>query len=435
MISGDKAEPIRKLPFSGAEIAAQARRHATPFYVYDESGIRSAARRLIDGFSWNRGFREYFAVKATPNPAILRILKDEGCGADCSSLPELLLAESAGIVGENIMFSSNDTPAEEFRKARELGAIINIDDAGHIPFMARQAGIPQLVSCRLNAGNRAGGNSLMGSRGDSKFGMREDQLFDAYQLLRDLGARRFGLHAMLVSNELRAEKLAGIAETLFGLAADIRRRNGIEFEFINLGGGIGIPYEPHEGAFDITAFSSAVRQLFEHHVARNGMGSLRIFMECGRYITGPSGFLVSRVLHVKKAHKTFVGLDASMANLMRPGMYQAHHHISVIGKEDIPCTMTCDVVGSLCENNDKFARDRNLPAVEPGDIVVIHDTGAHGHAMGFNYNGKLRSAELLFERTGEFRMIRRAETVEDYFATLDLNNDRYATSWKAPSAA
>lgn len=409
---------MRNIPFTKEKIEELIKKYPTPFYIYEENGVRTAARDIVKSFSWNAGFKQYFAVKATPNPSILGILKEEGSGADCSSLPELLLAERAGITGEDVMFSSNDTPAEEFKKARELRAIINLDDIRHIEYLEKHAGLPELLSLRYNPGSTREGNRIIGNPAESKFGMTREQILKGYALAKEKGVRRFGLHTMLISNELRPEYFLQTAGMLFKLAENIRRECDIELEFINLGGGLGIPYKPEEQELDINAVSQGIRELYETAIKEGKMAKLKLFMECGRYVTGPHGYLVSSVRHIKETYKKYMGLDACMANLMRPAMYGAYHSITVLGKENEPRNSTYDVVGSLCENNDKFAIDRKLPGVESGDIVVFHDAGAHGHAMGFNYNGKLRSAEFLLQKDGSFRMLRRAETPEDYFATL-----------------
>jgi diaminopimelate decarboxylase len=411
----------KMLPFSAAQIEQIARVYPTPFYIYDEAGMRASARALLAAFGW-ADFKEFFAVKAAPNPFILKILRSEGLGADCSSLAELLLAERAGIVGEEIMFTSNDTPAEEFRAARRLGAIVNLDDIGHIDYLARHAGMPELICFRYNPGELRAGNAIIGRPAESKFGLTRTQLFDAYRLARERGARRFGLHAMVASNELDPRSFVETAAMLFDLVADLSGRLGIAFEFVNLGGGIGLPYRPDEQPVDLDAVAEGVAAAYDEVIAGRGLAPLRVFMECGRAITGPHGYLVTAVRHVKHTYKQFAGTDACMANLMRPGMYGAYHHISVLGKENLAPSELYDVTGSLCENNDKFAIDRPLPRIDPGDLLVVHDAGAHGHAMGFNYNGKLRSAELLLRANGEVVLIRRAETVEDYFATLSLES-------------
>jgi diaminopimelate decarboxylase len=399
---------------------ALTERYPTPFHIYDEKAIRENARRLKAAFAWNPGFREYFAVKATPNPYIMKILKAEGFGADCSSFPELLLAERVGIAGEEIIYTSNDTPAHEYAKAAELGAIINLDDITHIPYLEENVGLPEIGCCRYNPGPLKGGNAIIGHPEEAKYGFTREQLFEGYRMLRDKGVRRFGLHTMVASNELEGDYFVETAHLLFELVGELTAELGIEFEFVNLGGGIGIPYRPEDQAVDLEALGDGIHRLYEDWIIGKRLRPLDVRMECGRVITGPYGWLVSRVLHRKKTYKQYVGLDACMANLMRPGMYGAYHHITVAGREDAPCDFVCDVTGSLCENNDKFAIDRALPQVDIGDLVVIHDTGAHGHSMGFNYNAKLRSAELLLRENGEVVQIRRPETVGDYFATLDF---------------
>src|SRR3989344_8159063 len=408
---------MKNVPFSQDQISELRNKHPTPFYIYYEAGIRTQTRTLIRAFSWNSGFREYYAVKALPNPAILQILKEEGCGMDCSSLPELLLAERVGITGEAVMFTSNDTPAEEFVAAKKMGAIINLDDINHLEYLERHAGLPDLISFRYNPGLFQYGNDIIGNPREAKFGMTKDQLIEGYKRAKAKGIQRFGLHTMLVSNELEVGHLIKSMTELFACARDIESKVDMSFEFINLGGGIGIPYRPEQVEFDVTAFSAGVEEAYA--TAFGGRTHpIKLYMECGRYITGPFGYLVSTVRHVKDTYKAYVGMDACMADLMRPGMYGAYHHITVLGKEALPSESMYDVVGSLCENNDKFAVDRQLPKIESGDVIVIHDTGAHGHAMGFNYNGKLRSAEFLMNPDGSFRMIRRAETLEDHFSTL-----------------
>lgn len=410
----------KTLPFSLDQLEVIAKAHPTPFHLYDEKGIRANARRLKAAFAWSPDFHEYFAVKACPNPFIMKILKEEGFGMDCSSLPELLLSERIGVVGENIMFTSNDTPADEFVKAKALGAIINLDDVTHIPFLEACAGLPELVCCRYNPGPLKDGNAIIGNPEQAKYGFTRAQLFEGYRLLKQKGVRRFGLHTMVASNELNPQYFVETAEILFDLVAELSREIGVTFEFVNIGGGIGIPYRPEQKAVDLERVSEGVRQAYEQRILAQGHPALKIYMECGRMMTGPYGFLVSRVRHIKKTYRTYVGLDACMANLMRPALYGAYHHISVPAKLDQPCDTVCDVTGSLCENNDKFAVERKLPKLEPGDLVVIHDAGAHGYAMGFQYNGKLRSAELLLREDGRVVEIRRAETPEDYFATLDF---------------
>ena len=410
----------KTLPFSEEILTAILEKHPTPFHLYDEKAIRGNARALLEAFTWNQGFREYFAVKATPNPYLLKILSKEGFGADCSSLTELLLAERVGVVGENIMFTSNDTPPEEFRKAKEIGAVINLDDISHIPFLEACAGLPETICFRYNPGPLKKGNVIIGHPEEAKYGFTREQLFEGYRTVRDKGVKRFGIHTMVASNELDPLYFVETAEILFNLVVEISRALGVRFDFVNIGGGLGIPYRPEQVPVDLGVLSEGIRRRYEDIIERNGLAPLALNMECGRYITGPYGFLVARVRHVKKTYKNFAGLDACMADLMRPAMYGAYHHITVIGKKAGGPEVPYDVTGSLCENNDKFAIDRLLPEIQEGDIVVIHDTGAHGHAMGFNYNGKLRSAELLLRENGDVEQIRRAETVEDHFATLDF---------------
>ncbi|MEN6463333.1 MAG: diaminopimelate decarboxylase [Syntrophomonas sp.] len=411
----------KSLPFIRSEVEQIMQRYPTPFHIYDEKAIRENARMLLAAFSWAPGFKEYFAVKATPNPYILKLLKEEGLGADCSSLAELILAEKAGITAENIMFSSNDTPAHEFRKAKEIGAIINLDDISHIDYLEQSAGLPELISFRYNPGPLRGGNAIIGVPQEAKYGFTREQIIEGYKIVRDKGVTRFGLHTMVVSNELDPYSFIGTAEMLFDLVVEVYQTTGIKIEFVNFGGGIGIPYRPEEKCVDLKLVSREIKRAYEEKIKGTGLDPVRITMELGRFITGPFGYLVSTVLHKKEIYKNYVGLDACMANLMRPGLYGAYHHITVLDKENWPLDHVYDVTGSLCENNDKFAVDRKLPEIMPGDIVVIHDTGAHGHAMGFNYNGKLRSAELLLKPDGEVKLIRRAETLEDYFSTLNFN--------------
>ena len=398
----------KKLPFSKKQIMEIIRNYPTPFHIYDEEGLRENARKFKKAFGILQGFKEFFAVKANPNPFILKILKEEGFGTDCSSYPELLLSEKVGITGENIMFSSNDTPASEYVKAKELGAIINLDDISHISFLEEHAGLPDLICFRFNPGPLKKGNFIIGDPKEAKYGFTREQLIEGYRMCKEKGVKRFGLHTMLVSNELNEDSLIQTASMLFELAVEIKKKLGINLEFINLGGGIGIPYKPEEKAVDYKNLARGIKNSYDKILIQENLKP-KVFMECGRAITGPYGFLVSKVLHLKHTYKDYVGLDASMANLMRPGMYRAYHHITVFGKENQPNNHRYDVTGSLCENNDKFAIDRMLPEVERGDIAVIHDTGAHGHSMGFNYNGKLRSAELLLRETGEVVQIRRAE--------------------------
>ena len=411
--------PLSKpLPIPEDELVALAARVPTPFHVYDADGIVSNIRRLQAAFAWHPDFREYFAVKATPNPAILRLLAAEGVGADCSSLAELVLAERCGVTGDRVMFTSNDTPAEEFAKAREMGAVVNLDDIGHIPFLERAAGLPDLVCCRFNPGPLKEGNAIIGKPEEAKYGFTRDQLFEGYRILRDKGVRRFGLHTMVASNELNPQYFVDTAVMVFTLAAEISRELGITFALVNLGGGIGIPYRPGDKPVDLEAVGRGVRESYERDFVGAGLPHARLCLECGRMVTGPYGCLVSRVLHMKHTYRDYVGMDACMANLMRPALYGAYHHITVLGKDSAPKDHVYDVTGSLCENNDKFAIGRVLPEIAPGDLLAFHDAGAHGSAMGFQYNGKLRCAEYLRVAPGDFRLIRRAETLDDYFATM-----------------
>lgn len=410
----------KKCPLNREQLEALTKKFPTPFHLYDEAAIRANARALKAAFAWCPGFKEYFAVKATPNPYLMKIIKAEGFGADCSSLPELILAESVGFSGEEIIFTSNNTPANEYVKAGQLGAIINLDDISHIEFLQQCAGLPELICFRYNPGPLKGGNAIIGHPEEAKYGFTRPQLFEGYRILRDKGVKRFGLHTMVASNELDATYFIETAQLLFDLVGEISSELGIRFEFVNIGGGIGIPYKPEQQPVDLAAVGEGIHKLYVEKIEKTGLGPMDVRLECGRMVTGPFGWLVSRVLHKKNTYKQYVGIDACMANLMRPALYGAYHHITVPGKESLPHDFVCDVTGSLCENNDKFAINRALPAVDVGDLVVIHDTGAHGHAMGFNYNGKLRSAELLLRQSGEVVQIRRAETIQDYFATLDF---------------
>jgi diaminopimelate decarboxylase len=412
----------KTLPFTREKIEAIIERHPTPFHLYDEKGIRSGARRLISAFAWAPAFREFYAVKANPNPHLMKMLREEGFGADCSSMAELVLAEKVGITGEDIMFTSNDTPADEYRKARALGAIINLDDISHIDFLDETAGLPDILSFRYNPGPLRGGNAIIGHPEEAKYGFTREQLFEGYAIAAKRGVKRLGLHTMIASNELDPDYFVDTAEMLFDLIVELTEQLGLRFEFVNLGGGFGIPYRPGQKAIDLEYVGAKIAALYENRIAGRGLDPLNIYMESGRMIAGPYGYLVSRVLHLKNTYRAYAGLDASMANLMRPALYGAYHHITVLGKENLPHDRVYDVTGSLCENNDKFAINRELPLLERGDIVVIHDTGAHGHAMGFNYNGKLRSAELLLREDGSVKQIRRAETLDDYFATLDFSS-------------
>lgn len=410
----------KKLPFTKEQIAKIMQNHPTPFHIYDEAGIRGNAKGFKKAFSILPGFKEFFAAKALPNPFIMKILKEEGFGTDCSSLPELMLSEKIGITGEDVMFSSNDTPANEYKKAKELGAIINLDDISHIPFLEKYAGLPDLICFRYNPGPARKGNVIIGDPKEAKYGFTREQLFEGYGICREKGIKRFGLHTMIVSNELNPSFFIETAKMMFELAVEINKKLGIKLEFVNLGGGLGIPQKPEENALSYEKLALGIKKVYDDIIVKNELNGLKIFMECGRIITGPYGYLVTTVLHLKHTYKDYVGCDASMANFMRPAMYGAYHHITILGKENDPNTKMYDVTGSLCENNDKFAINRPLPEVAEEDILVIHDTGAHGHAMGFNYNGKLKSAELLLKENKEVTEIRRAETVDDYFATLDF---------------
>ena len=393
----------------------------TPFHIYDERGIRQTARDLNKAFSWNKGFKEFFAVKATPTPAILRILKEEDCGVDCSSLTELIMSERCGFAdGSSIMFSSNETPEEEFQLAKRLGAIINLDDISHIDYVKEICGIPERICCRYNPGGFFSlGTDIMDNPGDAKYGMTKAQIFEAFKRLKREGVKEFGLHSFLASNTVSNEYFPTLAIILFQLAVEIKENLDIDVSFVNLSGGVGIPYKPDQEPNDIFAIGEGVRKAYEEILLPAGLDDVKIFTELGRYMLGPHGHLVTKAIHEKHIYKEYIGVDATACNLMRPAMYGAYHHITVMGKEDAPCDHVYDVVGSLCENNDKFAIDRELPEIEKGDLLVIHDTGAHGFAMGYNYNGKLKSAEILLQEDGGYRMIRRAETVEDYFATLE----------------
>jgi len=410
------------LPFSKEQLETLIEQYGSPFHIYDEKAIRENARKLIEAFSWAPEFKEYFAVKATPNPYILKILREEGFGADCSSMAELILAEKARIFDENIMFSSNNTPVFEYQKAKELGAIINLDDITHIEYLEKYIGMPKIISFRYNPGRlRDGGNAIIGKPADAKYGLTKAQILEAYQIAQEKGAERFGIHTMIISNELDSKYFIETAIMMFKLIGEIYEKLGIRIEFVNLGGGIGIPYRPEQEPVSLESVSRGIKNAYDKLIVDKGLAPLKIAMESGRMILGPYGYLVTKVLHKKEIYKNYVGVDACMANLMRPGIYDAYHHLTVMGKEDWPCDYIYDVTGGLCENNDKFAIDRALPRMDIGDIAVIHDTGAHGHAMGFNYNGKLRSAELLLKMDGSVQMIRRAETLEDLFATLDFS--------------
>ena len=408
------------LPFTLEQAKRWREQYPTPFYIYDEAGIRKCVEDLYAAFAWNEGFTEYFAVKAAPTPGILRLLRGLGCGTDCASVPEIEMSVRCGVAGERIMFSSNETRPEEYRAAVEAGAIVNLDDLTQVDVLERACGIPETVCCRWNPGKFAYTNEIMGHQYDSKFGMTRPQLFEAMKLLKEKGAKRFGVHAMLASCTLDNEYYPHLARELFGLALDLRETLGITLSFIDLSGGIGIPYRPEEKPVDIFAVGAGVKAVYDELLTKNGI-SLSLYTEMGRYITGPYGYLLTTATGKKHIYKEYIGVDASASDLMRPAMYGAYHHITVLGKERAPAETTVDVVGSLCENNDKFAVDRALPAVEDGDILVIQDAGAHGHAMGYNYNGRLRCAELMLRADGSLTMMRRAETMRDYFATLDVD--------------
>ena len=409
----------KTFPLDEKELREVIKKFPTPFHIYDEHAIKENFRRLREAFSWAPEFREHFAVKATPNPHIVKILADDGAGTDCSSIAELFISERAGVVGEKIILTSNDTPAEEFQKAIELGAIINLDDITHIDYLEKNVGFPDCLSFRYNPADIMNdGNDIIGRPAEAKYGLTREQIFEAYKISADKGVKRFGLHTMIASNERKTETFIYTARIMFELAAEIKKRLGITFDFVNLGGGIGIPYRPDESPVNLKAVSEGIRELYNEILIPNGLEKIRIATESGRAMTGPAGWLVSTVIHEKNTYKNYIGLDSCMANLMRPALYGAYHHITIVGKENAELNHIYDVTGSLCENNDKFAIDRRLPKIDIGDILIIHDTGAHGHAMGFNYNGKLRSAELLLKENGEVEMIRRAETLDDYFATL-----------------
>ena len=412
---------MKTLPFDKAQILPIIEQYPTPFYLYDEAAIRKNARALHAAFAWNAGFKEYFAVKAAPTPGLIQILKDEGCGVDCSSLSELVLAGFLGYKSEDIMFSSNETPAEEYQMAHELNAVINLDDITHIEFLEQVCGIPDTICMRYNPGGQyIVGNAIMDNPQEAKYGFTKEQILQGIHILRQKGVKHFGLHAFLASNMLGDTYYPALAADLFRLVVEIYEKTGVKVEFVNLSGGIGIPYKPEDTLPDITHIGELVHKAYDEIIVAAGLHPLAIKTELGRFMTGPYGYLITTAVHRKEIYKNYIGLDACAANLMRPAMYGAYHHITVLGKEDFPCDHMYDIVGSLCENNDKFAINRMLPAIEMGDILVLHDVGAHGHAMGYNYNGRLRSAELLLKTDSNVQMIRRAETLQDYFATLDF---------------
>lgn len=409
----------KTLPLSHGQLLELAYEHQTPFHLYDEQAIVENARAMKKAFSWAPGFCNYYAVKACPNPAILKLLANEGFGADCSSLPELILSKASGMTGEKIIFTSNDTPDNEFVEAYKLGAIINLDDITHIDALERALGtVPETICFRYNPGPDRTGNAIIGNPVEAKYGVTSDQVVDCYRIMKEKGTKHFGLHTMVASNELDGTYIVETARMLYNLCVRIQKEAGVRIEFIDMGGGVGIPYKPEQQPMDLEAVSKGMQELYQQIIVPAGLDPLNIVFECGRVITGPYGYLVAKVLHVSHKYKDYVGLDASMSDLMRPALYGAYHHITVVGKDKEAGNHLYDVTGSLCENNDKFAIDRELPVVKEGDIVVIHDTGAHGHAMGFNYNAKLRSAEYLLKKDGSVKMIRRAQTYDDYVSTL-----------------
>lgn len=413
---------MKKVPFVTLEKVKEiAAEYPTPFYVYDEKGIRENVKALKEAFAWNKGYKEFFAVKATPNPYLVKILQEYGCGCDCSSMTELMFAKAIGCQSGDVMFSSNDTPDEEFKYCDEIGGIINLDDITHIEHVEKTLGsIPKTISCRYNPGGVFTiANNIMDNPGDAKYGMTTEQIFEAFKILKEKGAEEFGIHAFLVSNTITNEYYPMLAKLMFELAVKLQKETGAHIKFVNLSGGIGIPYRPTDTPNDIKIIGEGVRQAFEEVLVPAGMGDVAIYTELGRYMMGPFGSVVTKAIHEKHIHKEYIGVDACAVNLMRPAMYGAYHHITVLGKEDAPCDHKYDVTGSLCENNDKFAVDRMLPKIDMGDYLVLHDAGAHGYAMGYNYNGKLRCAEILLKEDGSYQLIRRAETPKDYFATFD----------------
>lgn len=409
----------KKLPMTSTQLLSFAEEYETPMYIYDEKGIREGLRRFTKAFSWAPNFKEYFAVKACPTPGIIEILKEEGAGLDCSSMAELIIAERLGFEKEDILFTSNETPIQEYKKAIELGAIINLDDITHIDYIHNSLKLPDFVAFRYNPGEARSGNSIIGDPKEAKYGLTKEQLFAGYEKLKQYGVTRFGLHTMIASNELKIEYFIETARMIFNLVKEIKEKTGCEIEFVDLGGGIGIPYHPDEKPVNLEELGQEIKSLYETILQSQGIELKRLAFECGRVITGPYGFLLTKAIHSKNTYKNYIGVDACMANLMRPGIYGAYHHITVAGKEEQSPQCTYDIVGSLCENSDKFAINRQLPSIDIGDLLVIHDAGAHGYSMGFQYNGKLRCPEfLLEEKTGQLKMIRRGETLEDYFATF-----------------
>lgn len=418
----------KTFPLNKDQLQEIIKKYPTPFHIYDEQAIRQNIRNLQKAFAWAPRFREQFAVKALPNPRIIEILHEEGAGTDCSSLPELLLSDISGVKGEEIILTSNDTPANEFQKAIELGAIINLDDISHLDFLEKNAGLPKILCFRYNPGDLVEGNDIIGKPTEAKYGLTHDQLIEGYRRAKEKGVKRFGLHTMVASNERRTEAFLLTAKLMFTLACELKEKLAIEVEFVNLGGGFGIPYRPEEEPLNLIEIGEGIHKLYQEMMLPAGLDKVAIMTESGRAITGPTGWLVSTAIHEKKTYKDYIGLDSCMANLMRPAMYGAYHHITIAGKENAPLDHTYDVTGSLCENNDKFAVDRKLPKIDIGDLVIIHDTGAHGSAMGFNYNGKLWCAELLLRTDGSVELIRRAQTIEDYFATLNYPGSLYKGS-------
>ncbi len=426
---------MKKVPFVTKEqLDAIVKEYPTPFHLYDEKGIRENARKVNQAFSWNKGFKEYFAVKATPNPYILKILKEEGCGTDCSSLTELMMSDVCGFKGHEMMFSSNDTPAEDFKLASDLGAIINLDDISHIDFLEKTIGkIPETICCRFNTGGEFKiSTSIMDTPGEAKYGFTREQLTEGFKILLEKGAKTFGLHAFLASNTKTNEYYPALARILFKTAVELKEETGAHIKFINLSGGVGVPYHPDEEPNDILVIGEGVRKAYEEILVPAGMDDVAIFTEMGRFMLAPYGHVITKAIHEKKIFKDYIGVDANACNLMRPAMYGAYHHITVAGKEDMPCDHKYDITGSLCENNDKFAIDRMLPKIDIGDYLIIHDTGAHGYSMGYNYNGRLRSAEVLLKEDGSTQLIRRAKTPADYFATFDFTGmfDKYTKEYK-----
>ncbi len=412
---------MKKAFVTKAQVEAIAQQYPTPFYLYDEKQIRENVRKVLKAFAWNKGFKEYFAVKATPTPKLLQILREEGCGTDCSSYTELIMSDVCGFKESEIMFSSNETPAQDFQLARKLNVIINLDDITHIDFLEKVADIPETISCRFNpGGNFAIANNIMDNPGDAKYGMTLAQMKEAFTILKGKGVRHFGMHAFLASNTVTNDYYPELAKQLFSVAVEIKEETGIAVEFINLSGGVGIAYKPEQSENDIAVIGEGVHKAFDEILVPNGMGNVAIFTEMGRFIMGPYGALITKAIHAKHIYKEYIGVDACAANLMRPAIYGSYHHITVLGKENAPCDHKYDVVGGLCENNDKFAVDRMLPKIDTGDYLFLHDAGAHGFSMGYNYNGKLRSAELLLQEDGSVEMMRRAETPADYFATFDF---------------